>query len=72
MIESPVFQVVQINICEGVIGAKCLSIGIKGEDFINSVDAMKDGRSVVLVNEEGGLWIYAESSCYGQCKSEDY
>ena len=72
MIESPVFQVVQINICEGVIGAKCLSIGIKGEDFVNSVDAMEDSRTVVLVDEEGGLGIYADSSCYGQYKSEDY
>ena len=52
MIESPVFKVVQIDVGKWVIGVEGLSIGIEWKSFVDGVDTMKDGRAVVLIDEE--------------------
>ena len=53
VIESPVFQVIQVDISERIVSVKCLGIGVEGESLVNCIDTMKDRSTIVLVDKKG-------------------
>lgn len=71
VVETPVFEVVEVNVGEGVISAEGLGVGVEWECFVDGVDAVEDGCAVVLVDEEGGLRVDSKRLNCGGSKSKD-
>ncbi len=67
MVETPVLEVIQIDVSERLIRVEGFSIGIKWECFVDCIDSVEDGRSVVLINKERTLGI----SDYGKSESKN-
>lgn len=71
MVETPVLEVVQINIRERVIWVEGFSVRIKWECFVNCVDSVENGRAVILVDEERALGIYTKGGNYSESESKN-